>query len=59
MQPTPLRGPKIGAILKTGFVPTVFPIYHGGAADGHTVGWPLIKARRQRYPICAVHFAIL
>jgi len=29
MQPTPLRGPKIGAFLKAGFGPTVFPIYTG------------------------------
>jgi hypothetical protein len=37
MQPTPLCGPKIGAILKAGFGPTVFPIYDGGAADGQSV----------------------
>jgi len=35
---TPLRGPKIVAILKAGFGPTVFPIYSGGAADGQPFG---------------------
>jgi hypothetical protein len=32
-QPTPLRGPKIGGILKRGFVLTLVPIYDGGAAE--------------------------
>jgi hypothetical protein len=36
-QSTPLRGPKIGAILKAGFVLTSVPIYTGGAAEC----WPL------------------
>jgi hypothetical protein len=34
MQPTPLRGPKIVAILNASVGPNVVPIYHGGAADG-------------------------
>jgi Ser/Thr protein kinase RdoA (MazF antagonist) len=38
MQPTPLCGPKIGAILKPGFGPSAFPIYWCGAADGQAVG---------------------
>jgi hypothetical protein len=38
IQPTPLGGPKIGAILKAGIGPTAFPIYGGGAADGQAVG---------------------
>src|SRR3954468_23518724 len=29
---------KISAILKPGIGPKAFPIYGGGAADGHTVG---------------------
>src|SRR2546421_271589 len=33
IQPTPLRGPKIVAILKGGIGPTAFPIYGGGAAQ--------------------------
>jgi len=37
MQPTPLCGPKIVAILKADFVPTVVPIYRRGAADGQAV----------------------
>jgi hypothetical protein len=35
--------PKIGAILKDGFDPTAFPIYEGGAADGHSVGRPAVE----------------
>jgi len=35
IQPTPLRGRKIGAILKSGLGSKAFPIYRGGAADGH------------------------
>src|SRR5262249_21756642 len=38
MQPTPLRGPKIRAILKAGFGPNVVSIYDSGAADGQAVG---------------------
>jgi hypothetical protein len=30
MHPTPLRGPKIRAILKVGFSRAAFPIYSGG-----------------------------
>jgi len=33
IQPTPLRGPKIVAILKPGFNPIATPIYQCGAAD--------------------------
>jgi hypothetical protein len=32
-QPTPLRGPEIGGILKAGYVLTLVPIYTGGAAE--------------------------
>jgi hypothetical protein len=38
MQPTPLRGPEIVAILKASFVLTAFPIYRSGAADGQALG---------------------
>jgi hypothetical protein len=41
IQPTPLRSPKIGAILKAGFGSTAFPTYRGGAADGQAVGPPI------------------
>src|SRR4051812_27468039 len=36
--PTPLRGPKIVAILARRFGLIVFPIYCGGAADAQPVG---------------------
>jgi hypothetical protein len=32
-QPTPLRGPKIGGILQSGFVLTLVLTYSGGAAE--------------------------
>jgi hypothetical protein len=38
MHPTPLRGPKIGAILNAGTGSTPVLIYQGGAADGQLVG---------------------
>jgi hypothetical protein len=38
MQPTPLCGLKIGAILKPGLGPNIISIYDGGAADGQPVG---------------------
>src|SRR4029079_17988182 len=41
--PTPLRGPKIGAILKHRFGPIAFPIYQCGAADAPLVGWRFIN----------------
>lgn len=47
MQQTPLRGPEIVAFLKSGFGPTVFPIYRGGAADGQGVG----PAPDQKLPV--------
>jgi hypothetical protein len=37
MQPTPLSGDKIVAILNAGFSSIAFPIYCGGAADGQSV----------------------
>jgi len=36
--PTPLRGPKIGPILKAGFAPTVISIYGCGAGEAQGVG---------------------
>jgi hypothetical protein len=38
MHPTPLRGPKIAAILKAGIGSTAFSIYHGGAGDAQAIG---------------------
>jgi len=38
MEPTPLRGDKIVAILKAGIGSTAFPIYQGGAAHAQAVG---------------------
>jgi len=38
MEPTPLCGPKIGAILKPDFSPNAFPIYRCGAAKRQAVG---------------------
>jgi hypothetical protein len=38
VQPTPLCGPKIVAILKAGFMLTAFAIYICGAADAQSVG---------------------
>jgi hypothetical protein len=43
MEPTPLRGHKIGAILVAGIGSTAFPIYRRGAAHAQGVG-PLIKS---------------
>jgi hypothetical protein len=40
VQPTPLRGPEIVAILKADFVSIAIPIYRGGAADARHVGPP-------------------
>jgi hypothetical protein len=40
LHPTPLRGPKIGGILESGFVLTLVPIYHGGAGEAQYVGPP-------------------
>ena len=40
LEPTPLCGPKIGAILEAGFGPSVFPINRGGAAQRQGVGPP-------------------
>jgi hypothetical protein len=37
LEPTPLCGPKIGCILKSGLGPTVFPIYQCGAAQRQAV----------------------
>jgi hypothetical protein len=37
MEPTPLCGPKINAILQPGCGPTAFPIENGGAADAQSV----------------------
>jgi hypothetical protein len=37
MQPTPLRGDKIAAILTPRCSKTAFPIYWCGAADGQSV----------------------
>ena len=33
-----IGGPKIAPFLKTSSGPSAFPVYHGGAADGHDVG---------------------
>jgi hypothetical protein len=38
MQPTPLRGPKIGGILKTNLVLTAFPIYTAARLMGKPLG---------------------
>jgi len=38
MEPTPLGGPKLGAILKPGISPTAFLIYGCGAAHAQAVG---------------------
>jgi hypothetical protein len=43
MHSTPLRGPKIAAILTSGFRPTVVPIFRCGAGDAQGV--------RRAYPI--------
>jgi hypothetical protein len=37
MEPTPLCGPKINAILQPGCGPTAFQIENGGAADAQSV----------------------
>jgi len=37
MHPTPLRVDKIVGILKAGVRSKAFPIYPGGAGDGHIV----------------------
>jgi hypothetical protein len=37
LHPTPLCGPKIGAVLEARFSPTVLPIYHGGAGEAQAV----------------------
>jgi len=39
--PTPLRGPKIGPILKPGFGSTVISIYRCGAGEAQSVGRPI------------------
>jgi hypothetical protein len=39
VQSTPLRGRKIGCILKPGFGSLVFLVYRCAAADAQTVGW--------------------
>jgi hypothetical protein len=44
VQPTPLRVPKIGAILTRGCSQAAFPIHHGGAADAQSVSRSLIQA---------------
>jgi len=41
MQPTPLCGPKIVAILKAGFVPRAFPIYTTARLMGRPLGGSL------------------
>ena len=41
MRPTPLRGPKIGGILKVIFGPIAFAIEQCGAADGQAVMRPI------------------
>jgi hypothetical protein len=38
MQSTPLRGPKIGGILKTALVLTAFPIYAAARLMGRPFG---------------------
>jgi hypothetical protein len=38
VQSTPLRGRKIVAILKSGFVPKLISLYQCGAADAQHVG---------------------
>jgi len=38
MQPTPLCGPQIGAILKAEFVPIAFPIYTAVRLMGNPFG---------------------
>jgi hypothetical protein len=40
---TPLRGPKIDAILKAEFAPGAFPIYEGGAAKRQDVSPQVIS----------------
>jgi hypothetical protein len=46
MQSTPLRVPKIVAILKLAFGPTALLVYHGGAADGQSVGRSFVAESR-------------
>jgi hypothetical protein len=45
MQPTPLRGEKIVAILASIRARTSFRSLGGGAADGHSVGSRRINVR--------------
>jgi hypothetical protein len=55
IQPTPLRGHKIGAFLKRRFSPTVIPIYEGGATEAQDVlvGPPLPKTSYTKVPLTA------
>jgi hypothetical protein len=55
IQPTPLRGPEIVAFLKTGFGPTAFSIYQGGAADGQDVRPPpsIATPKEQAFGLCS------
>jgi len=48
MQPTPLRGPKIGGILKVIFGPIAFAIEQCGAADGQAVMRPNQRSMENR-----------
>ena len=41
IQPTPLCGPKIGGILKTGSGPSAFPLHQSGAADADPLASPM------------------
>jgi hypothetical protein len=45
---TPLRGPKIVAILKAHFVWSAIPIYRCGAAHAQAVGWRFVDAQACR-----------
>jgi hypothetical protein len=51
MQPTPLCGDKIGAILAARCDKNAFPIYQCGTADGHTV--------RRQFIIAAFYFNVV
>jgi hypothetical protein len=52
MQPTPLRGPRIAAILRPGIGPTVFPIYTAARLMGNPFDQPFSDWGRktQGYP---------
>jgi len=51
MQPTPLCGPKIVAILKAGSSPTAFSIYKAARLMRRPFGGPLVAQAMQQYVV--------